>query len=430
MTRSLGDWLRHLETLHPKAIDLGLERCDQVYQRLGAPRPARQVWTVAGTNGKGSVTAYISALVAARGHAVGVYTSPHILRFNERIRINRVEATDGDIVAALEQVEAVRQDVSLTYFEFTTLAAMLLLHARGLDAAVLEIGLGGRLDAVNLVDPDCAVITPIGLDHQAFIGNDRETIAREKAGIIRAGKPVVIGDRDPPASLLECAAESGAPTLILGRDFDHTIGDAEWRYSGPGVQAASLPFPPLPGVHQLDNLATAVTATLQLLPANGEARGSMADGIRSVRLPGRLQTWPADCRLLLDVGHNPMAAAAVADYLADQDSGDHSCVLGMLEDKDVEGVVGALSGQVCRWFCAGLAGERGQSGAELARRVSQCLPSDEGRHASVQSFVDVKAALVAAREWQSGPGRVLVFGSFHTVADALSALERGRSSQP
>jgi dihydrofolate synthase/folylpolyglutamate synthase len=419
MSGSLDDWLATLERRHFKAIDMGLERCGRVYRALGSPSPAARVFCVAGTNGKGSVAAYLSSFARAAGLRCGTYTSPHILRFNERIRIAGEAATDTGIVHAFEAVEAARNGISLTYFEFTTLAAFHHLSEQALDLAVLEVGLGGRLDAVNLVDGDCAVITPIGLDHQDYLGGDRERIGREKAGIVRAGKPVVCGDRDPPASVIAHALSVAAPLFRLGVDFG-----VEARRDGVVYSMAErrleLPRPPLPGRHQVDNLATALAAFGSVFPDLLREPQLLARGICETRIGGRLQAHPEDPRVLLDVGHNPMAAAAVAAYLAQRRHGRCACVIGMLADKDVEGVAEALAARIDAWYCGGLGGARGQDGNSLARRIGE-----RAGDRPVKAFGGIGEALDRARSDAAPDATVLVFGSFETVASALRHMAGG-----
>jgi len=423
MSRSLGDWLRRLERLHPHSIELGLERCGRVHKRLGRPVLAERIWSVAGTNGKGSVTAFLSAMAASAGLSAGCYTSPHILRFNERIRIDGVDVEDAEIVDALRRVEEARGEISLTFFEFTTLAAFTLFAERDLDAVVLEVGLGGRLDAVNLVDAHCSVITPIGLDHIEYLGPDRERIALEKAGIIRAGRPVVIGDRNPPQSLRDKVNTISAIPCYLGEDFD--IGDTENGRRYLGRNAIDLPARlPLPGAHQWDNLAVALTAFTALMDLGELDSDWLSRALAAVRLSGRLQAWPGDERIILNVGHNPMAARAAAGFLRGYPASETICVLGMLSDKDVGRAVQALSPQSARWYCAGLDGDRAQAGDELAERVRAQVPA-----ASVRDFRSVSEALAAARTMAGNEARILVFGSFHTVEDAIHCLQSAEAGR-
>lgn len=420
----LAHWLDRLERRHPTEIDLGLERCGEVYQRLGAPRPGRKVITVAGTNGKGSTVAWTDASLKTLGYRTGVYTSPHLLHFTERLQLLGKSVSPEALVAAFEAVEAARGEVSLTYFEFTTLACLLLMSRADLDMAILEVGLGGRLDTVNLVDADVAVITPIGLDHQAFLGNDRETIGREKAGILRVGQQCVCAEREPPESVLAQANALGCRVQRLGEDFELAAGPegqwvfrlGEWRLALPGLV--------LSGPHQQDNLAAALTAVISLVGDSHPALQKLPAALREVRIKGRLQRIDAAPGYLLDVGHNPMAAEAVARALHDE--APMVAVLGMLADKDAEGVAEALSACVGTFVCAGLAaGQRAQDGATLAARVSSVADS-----AQVIAMNTVEQAMAQATALAGDHGPVLVFGSFHTVAEAMTWLaDSGRIEQ-
>lgn len=417
MTDSLADWLQRLELMHPHSIELGLGRCGAVFQAMGSPSPAARIITVAGTNGKGSMVAYLNGILTAAGFHCGTYTSPHLIRFNERLKIQDVPVPDLQWIRAFEQIEAVRNGVSLTYFEFTTLAAFRMMHEAGLDFAILEVGLGGRLDAVNLVDPHCAVITAIGLDHQEYLGPDRETIGFEKAGIMRAETPVICSDRQPPDSVMARAKELQAPLALLGRDFDFTRKNSVMEYRGL-ARTVCVPVPRMPGLHQLGNLAAAL-AVIETVQADClEQETKLEQGIQSVCLAGRLSGAGTDDRILVDVGHNPLAAETVAQYLADQPPADTVCVLAMLKDKDAEGVVQALDPWIHGWYCAGLEGARGQSGQALGRRVSGALPG-----ARIRMFSTVDDALAAAMADTGPDQRILVFGSFFTAAAALRTLE-------
>lgn len=416
---TLDDWLQLLERRHPRAIDLGLERCRVVWEAMGSPRPAPRVFVVAGTNGKGSTVATLCSLLGALGYRHGCYTTPHIERYNERIQVDGATVSDSDLLEAFGRVERARGDVSLTYFEFGTLAAFDLLSRAGLDFGVMEIGLGGRLDAVNLLDADCAVITPIGLDHQEFLGPDRESIGREKAGIIRAGRPLVCGDPDPPRSVREAAAVA-APVRWLGEDFEAWRAGRQTQFR-LGSTHLSLPLPALAGPHQLGNLATALAALLQVLPEAADAAEALASGVRAVRLPGRFERVRERPAVWIDVGHNPHGAQVIATALAEAvDRGEARrirCVLAMLADKDAEAVSGALAGRVDEWYCAGLAGPRGQDGARLAARIG----ANVGQR-PVRAFGTVRHALEAALADASADDGVLVFGSFLTAAEAYAGL--------
>lgn len=425
--KTLEAWLALLEQRHPRAIDLGLERCGLVYRKLGSPRPAKKVITVAGTNGKGSTVAYLAAMSGGLGQRYGTYTSPHILRFNERISIMAEPVSDQQLVAAFEQVEAARDDVSLTYFEFTTLAALLILQQSELDCAVLEVGLGGRLDTVNLVDTDCAVITPIGLDHQDFLGPDITSIATEKAGIIRAGIPVVCTGRHPPLPVIQVAADLHAKVYRRGHDFNlHESADPDRAgnliYS-LGDQSITVPRPAMQGKHQVDNLAAALTALALMNPACMEKQAEIAAAIQQTRVPGRLQQIHASPRILVDVGHNTLAAEAVAEYLHVNIQTAVICVLSMLVDKPAEQVARALN-DVCRhWLCADSSGERGQTGRILADRIKDVLPS-----VHVNAVESVGAAMEKALSLAGKDDTILVFGSFSTAADAFTWLQNSIKS--
>ena len=418
---NLEAWLFLLEQRHPQAIDLGLERCGSVYIQLGSPRPAKRVYTVAGTNGKGSTVAYIAAMSGGLGQRCGTYTSPHIFRFNERISIMGKPVSDECLVRAFERVEAARGDISLTYFEFTTLAGLLILERAELDCAVLEVGLGGRLDTVNLVDADCAIITPIGLDHQDFLGPDLFSIATEKAGIIRSGFPVVCTETNPPEPVLEAAVNLRAPLYRRGIEFDlldQPRADIKQLEFSFGDCVLPVPRPSMGGQHQIDNLAAALAALFLMNPDCIAKADEISAAISGCRVPGRLQRVFSSPEVFLDVGHNELAAEAIAQYLADNKRSDTTCVLAMLADKSAEAVALAL-GKVCRrWLCAGSTGDRGQSGELLAGRVKSALPG-----ADVISFESLDKAMQEAVSSVRKDETILVFGSFSTVSAAANWLQ-------
>jgi dihydrofolate synthase/folylpolyglutamate synthase len=410
---TLDAWLQLLETRHPKAIDLGLERCREVWSRMGNPQPAPSIFVVAGTNGKGSTVATICALLEALGYRHGSYTTPHLYRYNERVQIGGRPAGDRDLLDAFDAVESARGHTSLTYFEFGTLAALWILSRADLDYAVMEIGLGGRLDAVNLLDADCAVITAIGLDHQDYLGPDLLSIGREKAGIIRLRTPLICGEANPPASVLETAASLAAPVNRFGREFQAvSTGDGvDFTF---GETRLALPRPALDGAHQVANMATGLAAVLELLPGAASDLPAIRRGIRSVRLAGRFERVSEQPAVWIDVGHNPLAARAVASAFAEAEPGRPvRCVLGMLADKDAEGVAGELGPRVAAWYCAGLAGARAQSGEALAARIGGSAAT-----ARVLACASVAAALDAALADLASDEGVLVFGSFVTAAEA------------
>ncbi|GAB3360387.1 bifunctional tetrahydrofolate synthase/dihydrofolate synthase [Lysobacter tyrosinilyticus] len=434
MPQSLPQWLDYIERQHPKTIDMGLDRVREVATRMGLKKPAKKVITVGGTNGKGSTVAFIEAIARAAGWKVGAYTSPHLLAYNERVRIDGADAGDADLVAAFEAVEAAREATLLTYFEYGTLAALWLFARSKLDLVILEVGLGGRLDATNLVDPDVAVITTVDLDHQDYLGNDREAIGFEKAGIARAWKPLVLGDDDPPASVLRHAYAIGANSLRAGCDFFFATA------SGPGNRfsptdatppapdhwawrelrhAIELPLPQLAAPVQLRNAATAIAALRALgkkLPT-----AAIAEGVANASVAGRLQRFQrGGVEVVVDVGHNPQAARELAEWLAaTPTAGKTSAVFAALGDKDARGVVEALAGRIEAWHLAGLAehGPRGVSVADFAQRLAGTAAASGTTHATVAEAL--RAVLKAAGEGD----RILVFGSFHTAADALSELQ-------
>ncbi|WP_297832261.1 bifunctional tetrahydrofolate synthase/dihydrofolate synthase [Thermomonas sp.] len=422
MKRTLAGWLEFIERQHPGAIALGLERVREVAQRMGLGRPARHVITVGGTNGKGSTVAFVEAIARAQGLRVGAYTSPHLLRYNERVRIDGVDADDAALVAGFEAVEAAREAVTLTYFEYGTLCALWLLQRAELDLAVLEVGMGGRLDAVNLVDADAAIITTVALDHQAWLGDDIESIGFEKAGIARPFKPLVLGDDDPPSSVLRHAYAIGAPAWRIGSDFFAEPLDAgRWRWREVGC-SIDLPMP-MGGQGtpaQLRNAACAIAA-LRALGLRLE-QGALEQGVAQARVSGRLQCIERDgVEVWIDVAHNPQAAKALADWLRNRPGKRTIAVFSALADKDAAGVVERLAGEVDGWFLAGLrdAGARGTGVDALAERLEGTAAGGGSRHP------DVAAALAAALADAHPGDRVLAFGSFHVAADALRCLGQG-----
>ena len=402
---------------HPQRIDLSLERMRALCAALGDPQDRLPpVVHVAGTNGKGSTVAFIEAIARAAEWKVGAYTSPHLLRYNERVRIDGQDVDDARLVAGFNAVEDARGDTALTYFEYGTLCALWLFQQAGLDLAVLEVGLGGRLDAVNIIDADVAVITTVDIDHADWLGNDREAIGEEKAGIIRGWKPVILGEIDPPSSVLRRAYVLGANAIRFGSDFFAEDIDAElWRWRDVSFRL-ELPQPALWAPIQRNNAATAVAALRAL--DKPVPRTAWAQGVAEAQVVGRLQRFQHNgIEVLLDVGHNPQAAAALAAALkAEPVAGRTLAVYAALADKDATGVVEALQGQVDGWFLAGLEGARGQTAAQLRERLAQT-------GAANATLSDTVAKALEAAVGQAGPGdRVLLFGSFHTVAEALPLL--------
>ena len=420
--RTLGEWLAYLEQLHPSAIDMGLDRAREVTNRMGLQKPAPRVVTVTGTNGKGSTCAFVASLLRAQGLKVGVYNSPHLLRYNERVQIDGAEVSDEQLCEAFSTLEAGRGQTSLTYFEMGTLAAFWLFERAQLDAVVLEVGLGGRLDAVNLVDADLALVTSIGVDHVEYLGNTRESVAYEKAGIFRPGKPALCGDLNPPQPLLDKAAELGCPLFVRGRDFDLATADSVWHWQGRDaagqvVELRDLPLLDLP----MENAALALQAyALTGLPWQPER---IIEALQGTQVTGRLDrrqfNWHGKTlNMLLDVGHNPHAAEYLVKRLQQRPiAGRRLAVFGLLADKDLDGVVSQLAPVVAHWAVAPLNTGRTRPAAELQGSLQ-----DLGARVSV--FASVEAALEAQCEQATGQDEILLFGSFYCVAEALEWLQR------
>lgn len=415
----LSDWLSYLERLHPKAIELGLERVNRVKQRMGLV-PGFLVITVGGTNGKGSTCAMLERILAEAGYRVGCYTSPHLLRYNERVRVAGEEVSDAQLCKAFEAVERARGDIPLTYFEFGTLAAIWHFVESGIDAAVLEIGLGGRLDAVNAFEPDCAIITSIDLDHLDYLGNTRESIGFEKSGIYRAGIPAICGDSHPPITVPEKAHNVAARYLQIGKDFGYEQRGKDWLFWNSSQRIEELPLPALSGSFQLSNAACAIEALFTLnkrLPVTEE---HIREGISHAALPGRFQVLSGTPELILDVAHNPHAANGLIENLhrtRHESGGRTLAVFGMLGDKDIGGVVQVVAPEIDQWFVAGIDHFRGASGAELGKAVRANAPQ-----ARVEVFDSIAEALAQACRSAGENDRIAVFGSFYTVADVLRAL--------
>lgn len=413
---TLDQWLAHIEQQHPQSIAMGLDRVREVASRMQLGRPGKRCIVVGGTNGKGSTVAFIESIARASGWTVGAYTSPHLLAYNERVRVNGQDVDDAALVAGFNAVEDARGDTPLTYFEYGTLCALYVFEQADLDLAVLEVGLGGRLDAVNLIDADVSVITTVDIDHADWLGEDREAIGEEKAGIIRGWKPVILGEIDPPSSVLRRAYVLGANAIRFGSDFFAEPIDAErWRWRDVSFRI-ELPQPALWAPIQRNNAATAIAALRAL--DKPVPRAAWAQGVADARVVGRLQCFQRNgIEVLVDVGHNPQAAAALAAALKAQPrAGRTLAVYAALADKDAQGVVQALQAQVDGWFLGGLDGARGQSAAQLQTRLQATQASDATLAPSVAAALDAALA-------QAEPGdRVLVFGSFHTVAEALPLL--------
>lgn len=416
--RSLADWLGYIERQHPSAIALGLDRVAAVRARLGVEFGC-PVIIVGGTNGKGSTCAMLASILGSAGYRVGLYTSPHLMRYNERVQLCGRDADDATLCEAFAAVEAAREHVPLTYFEYGTLAAAWLFARARLDAVVLEVGLGGRLDAVNLFDADCAVLTSVAIDHVDYLGDSREAIGREKAGIFRRGAAAVVAEPEPPSSVLDEARRIGARLFRIGREFGYAAEGPQWSYWGPGGKRHGLAYPSLRGSVQLRNAAAALTALDELKERFPVAMQDVRQGLATVALPGRFQVLPGRPQIALDVAHNPQAAAILAQNLAASGYA-RECigVFGMLRDKDIAGVVRAVAPRITRWRVAGLAGPRGATAGEIARIVGEA-----GVAAPIFVHDRVADALAAARGEANENDKIVAFGSFFTVAEAIAELE-------
>ena len=426
---TLADWLSRLESMHPKAIDMGLERVAQVKQRLAITFEC-PVIIVGGTNGKGSTCAMLESILLQAGYRVGLYTSPHLLHFNERARICGEAVSDAALVAAFEAVEAERGDVSLTYFEFTTLAVLRLFASGGLDAVVLEVGLGGRLDAVNVVDPDVAIVTSVDIDHTDYLGTTREEIGFEKAGIFRAGRAAICGDPVPPASLIRHAQAIGAELWLLGRDFNYSGDKQQWNYGGRNQRRNSLAYPSLRGANQLLNASAALAALEVLAPRLPVGAQEVRSGLALLDLPARFQVLPGRPTVILDVAHNPHAAAALARNLDNMGFHPYTyAVFGAMRDKDIDGVIAQIKDRVDHWCVTDLELPRAASALEIdAKLVAAGVASQPGPNPArtTRIFGSPAEAFANAMSRAGENDRIVVFGSFLTVAGVMSA----RNSKP
>ena len=407
MKRSLDQWLAYQLGTHPQPIAMGLERVRLVAERLQLERLPCPVITVGGTNGKGSTVAYIEAIARVSGYRVGAFTSPHFLRYNERIRIDGAEVSDAELIDAFEAIETARAETPLTYFEFGTLAALFLFARAGLDLAVLEVGLGGRLDAVNLIDADVAVITTVDLDHQAYLGNDRESIGFEKAGIMRAGRPCILGEKDPPSSVLRHAYENGVYCIRAYSDYLIDRLESHWVWREPGF-SLDLPYPQLQAPAQIQNAACAIAALRASSLIVPDA--AWVAGVAEARITGRLQCWRTDPEVILDVAHNPQSVAQLEDWLQINPK-PTVAVFSALKDKDIAGMVARLAPFIGFWHVAVLSepADRVMTAGDWQQKLSAALPASVYR-----IHPDVASAYAAALAENSGQ-RILVFGSFHTL---------------
>jgi dihydrofolate synthase/folylpolyglutamate synthase len=426
-SRTLSEWLTYLESLHPKTIEMGLGRVDRVRAELSLV-PSFPIVTVAGTNGKGSTCAMLEAILSRAGYRTGCYTSPHLLRYNERVRIAQQEANDDELCKAFEAVEVARIScgVSLTYFEFGTLAAVQLFRLAEVEIAILEVGLGGRLDAVNIFNADCAVVTSIDFDHMDYLGDTREKIGLEKAGIFRSGKTAICSEPDVPVAVREYANTIGAKFLQIGEHFGYSAGEAGWSYWGGQGKRHSLPYPALRGAYQLYNASACLAVLDAMKDSLPVTMGDIRQGLLEVNWPARFQVLPGRPVTVLDVAHNPGAARALADNLGRMGRFNRTyAVFAMLKDKDIAGVVQAVGDKIDIWLTASINAARGASSDEIVQilhtaKPTRSLPPDPlAGEETIRAFPDPAAAYAYACERATGSDRICVFGSFHTVAEVL-----------
>ena len=426
-TASLAEWLGYLEQLHPNAIDMGLERVREVAARLPIETKALKI-VVGGTNGKGSTCAMLEAILLAAGYRVGLYTSPHLVNFNERARLNGEIVSDAEFVRYFSMVEAARQGVSLTYFEYSTLATLAMFAAASLDVMVLEVGLGGRLDAVNIVDADCSIITSVDIDHTDWLGDTREKIGFEKAHIYREGRPAICSDPAPPQSVLDYAKTIGCDLWLFGRDFNYSGDRQQWAFAGRQQRRNALAYPALRGANQLLNAAGALAALEALRERLAVPQQAVRLGLLQASLPGRFQILPGQPTVILDVAHNPHAAAVLEKNLGNMGFHPYTyAVFGMLSDKDIAAVVKHMAPRIDHWFCAGLPGARELSAEQLAAKVKESIAGHQKpgeAEVAISHFPSVAEALAAAHKLSKPDDRIIVFGSFLTVAGALQASGR------
>ncbi|HEX8887120.1 MAG TPA: bifunctional tetrahydrofolate synthase/dihydrofolate synthase [Noviherbaspirillum sp.] len=424
LPNTLPDWLSRLEAMHPKAIDMGLDRVARVRDTLGL-RFDCPVITVGGTNGKGSTCAMLEAILLQAGYRVGLYTSPHLVHFNERARVNGEIVDDAALVEQFEAVEAARGDVSLTYFEFSTLAIMRLFAQAGLDAVILEVGLGGRLDAVNVIDADVAIVTSVDIDHTEYLGVTREQIGFEKAGIFRSGRPAICSDPVPPESLKKHAEDIGADLWLLGRDFNYSGDKQQWNYGGRSMRRNALGYPGLRGANQLLNACAALAALEALRDRLPLGAQEVRSGLAMVELPGRFQVLPGRPTVVLDVAHNPHAAGALAQNLGNMGFHPYTfAVFGAMSDKDIDGIIAHMKPHIDHWCVTDLPLPRAASASSIAEKLSEAgvqgAGAPDAEH-SILTFASPEEAYANARSRAGENDRIAVFGSFLTVAGVIAA---------
>jgi len=414
---SLSAWLVRLEQLHPKEIDMGLDRVVDVRDRIGL-QPSFPIISVGGTNGKGSTCAILEAVYKCAGYKTGLYTSPHLVSYNERVRVNGQEVKDEELVGAFERIDVARGEIPLTYFEFGTLAAQLIFCDDQVDVAILEVGLGGRLDAVNAFEPDCSVVLNVAIDHVDFLGASRELIGLEKAGIFRRGKPAICAEEEPPASLLDYASSTGAELHLAGRDFGHTRSAMGWQFWNAAGKKSGLPFPLLRGGTQLYNAAAAFECVHAMRAHFPVDMAALRGGLLDAYLPGRFQVLPGAPLIILDVAHNAAAAQVLStDLKALPCSGKTIAVFGVLADKQIEQITSALGSSVDEWFVCALRTSRGADAESVKQMLMRSV-----QEKPVSAWGSVAHGCAAAQEVARGNDRILVFGSFYTVSEALETI--------
>lgn len=417
---SLQGWLKWQESLHPLTIDLGLERAARVFRSLNPQGFKPPTITVAGTNGKGSCVAYLDAIYRAQGYRVGAYTSPHILKYNERIKIDGEPVADELICAAFARIEAIRGDTSLSYFEFGTLAALDIFWRAGVDVQLLEVGLGGRLDAVNIINPDVALITSICIDHVEWLGGTREAIGREKAGIFRADTPAVVGDLEPPLSLLQTASDRDAQLYCMGKEFGYQKQPEGWHWFSGAQHIKDLPEPGLKGEHQYRNASAAIKAVTCLEATLPVTEDAIRKGLQNVKLAGRFQLIDDDIPVLLDVGHNPQAVRTLVEYLTEYFPNKRiHAIFSMMKDKDIAGVIDIMKPVINDWFFAPLVNPRAVTESVMREIFAQKSLTNVSF-----GFAGFAEAFSAAKNQSQKGDLLLVFGSFFLVSDCLAEFEK------
>lgn len=421
---TLPEWLEWQETCHPTEIDLGLERVRAVYQRIATTPIAKKIITVAGTNGKGSSICFLESILRNAGYKVASYTSPHLFNYNERIQINGKPVTDQELCDVFDKIDQARTDqsgveISITYFEFGTLAALSLMASQNLDIAILEVGLGGRLDAVNIIDADIALITAIDIDHEKWLGSDREKIAIEKAGIMRPFKPVVCSDATAPKSIATCANKINATLYSLHSEFNYLINDSSWTWNGSTQNRYSLPFLPIKGLHQYNNISGVLMVLALLSPEFPLSQNQLRQGILSSSIKGRLENSPGKINTIIDVAHNPQSTRALAEFLAENScSGDVRMVTGMMADKNIHSIIEILKEQCQSWYVTDLSTDRAIPAQDLIDIISQVDPDS-----NCFAYASAKCAYQQAKNDSQVNDQIVVFGSFHLLQEIESELE-------